>query len=58
MVLPNDFYVSNAFFTNNQTMALALKNLDFRLKLLIFDNGNIQINVSLSKGWNQDVYLQ
>lgn len=41
----NDYYVSTSFFTDNRTIALMLKNLDANLTRIIFDNGNIQINV-------------
>lgn len=41
----NDYYVSTSFFTDNMTIALMLKNLDANLKLIIFNGGNIQVNV-------------
>ncbi len=41
----NDYYVSTSFFTDNRTVALMLKNLDANLTRIIFDNGNIQVNV-------------
>ncbi|MBQ8780376.1 MAG: carbohydrate ABC transporter permease [Oscillospiraceae bacterium] len=41
----NDYFVSTSFFTDNRTIALMLKNLDANLTRIIFDNGNIQVNV-------------
>lgn len=41
----NDYYVSTSFFTDNRTIALMLKNLDANLTRIIFDNGNVQVNV-------------
>ena len=40
----NDYYVSTSFFTDNSTIALMLKNLDASLRIIIFDNGNVQVN--------------
>lgn len=41
----NDYYVSTSFFTNNRTIALMLKNLDSNLTRIIFNGGNVQVNV-------------
>ncbi|MGN0665554.1 MAG: carbohydrate ABC transporter permease [Huintestinicola sp.] len=41
----NDYYVSTSFFTDNSTIALQLKNLDASLTRIIFDNGNVKVNV-------------
>ena len=41
----NDYFVSTSFFTDNRTIALMLKNLDANLTRIIFDNGNVQVNV-------------
>ncbi len=41
----NDYYVSTSFFTDNKTIALMLKNLDANLTRIIFDNGNVQVNI-------------
>lgn len=41
----NDYFVSTSFFTDNRTIALMLKNLDANLTRIIFDNGNIKVNV-------------
>ncbi len=41
----NDYYVSTSFFIDNQTIALKLKNLDANLTRLIFDGGNVQVNI-------------
>ena len=40
----NDYYVSTTFFTDNNTIALALKNLNDSLKLTIFGNGNVSVS--------------
>lgn len=41
----NDYYVSTSFFVNNQTIALKLKNLNANLTRIIFDNGNVKVNI-------------
>ncbi len=41
----NDYYVSTSFFTDNRTVALMLKNLDANLTRIIFDNGNVKVNI-------------
>lgn len=41
----NDYYVSTSFFTSNSTIALQLKNLDASLTRIIFNNGNVKVNV-------------
>lgn len=40
----NDYYVSTTFFTDNTTIALALKNLSDSLRLTIFGNGNVSVS--------------
>ncbi|MCI7351373.1 MAG: carbohydrate ABC transporter permease [Ruminococcus sp.] len=40
----NDYYVSTTFFTDNNTIALALKNLNDSLRLTIFGNGNVSVS--------------
>ena len=41
----NDYYVSSTFFTNNQTIALMLKNLDTQLAREIFHSENADISI-------------
>lgn len=41
----NDYYVSVSFFTKNQTIALMVTNLKDNLTRIIFDNGNVAVNV-------------
>ncbi|MBR4319060.1 MAG: carbohydrate ABC transporter permease, partial [Oscillospiraceae bacterium] len=40
----NDYYVSSTFFTNNQTIALMLKNLDTQLTRTIFHTTTAEIS--------------
>ncbi|MBP1562006.1 MAG: carbohydrate ABC transporter permease [Oscillospiraceae bacterium] len=40
----NDYYVSTSFFTENETIALTLKNLSTNIKVLIFGDANAQVN--------------
>lgn len=40
----NDYYVSSTFFTNNQTIALMLKNLDTQLTRIIFNSTTAEIS--------------
>ncbi len=49
----NDYYISSSFFTNNDTVALALKNLDSTLQAQLFNNQTVsprQIIVWLESG--------
>lgn len=49
----NDYYISSSFFTNNDTVALMLKNLDATLRAQLFNNQSIsprQIIVWLESG--------
>lgn len=41
----NDYYVSTSFFTENKTIALMLKNLDANLRIIVFNNGTVQVAV-------------
>lgn len=49
----NDYYVSSAFFTNNQTVALMLKNLDTELKLRLFDSVSVEIDPREQIVWKE-----
>ena len=40
----NDFYVSSTFFTQNNTMALMLKNLGTRLSLELFNSATVEVS--------------
>ena len=40
----NDFYVSSTFFTQNNTMALMLKNLGTRLSLFLFNSATVEVS--------------
>ncbi len=40
----NDYYVSSTFFTENNTIALMLKNLNTQLALEIFNDATVQIS--------------
>ncbi|MBQ9696347.1 MAG: carbohydrate ABC transporter permease [Oscillospiraceae bacterium] len=40
----NDFYVSSTFFTQNNTMALMLKNLGTRLSLVLFNSATVEVS--------------
>ena len=40
----NDFYVSSMFFTNNNTIALMLKNLSTRLSLVLFNSATVEVS--------------
>lgn len=47
----NDFYVSSAFFTKNQTIALMLKNLDTQLAMYLFNDATVQISIREKIVW-------
>lgn len=49
----NDYYVSSTFFTNNQTVALMLKNLDTQLKMLLFDSASVEIDPREQIVWKE-----
>jgi len=40
----NDYYISSVFFTDNQTIALMVKNLSTRLSLKLFNSSAVQVN--------------
>ena len=49
----NDYYISSSFFTQNDTVALMLKNLDATLRAQLFNNQSVsprQIIVWLESG--------
>lgn len=47
----NDYYVSTSFFTDNQTIALMLKNLSSQLTLKLFNDASMQVNVREQIVW-------
>lgn len=47
----NDYYISTSFFTNNKTIALALKNLDQTLRIELFGNGTVAISAKQIIVW-------
>jgi multiple sugar transport system permease protein len=47
----NDYYVSTSFFTENQTIALMLKNLDTTLNTTLFNDANAQVSVREKIVW-------
>ncbi|MCM1131900.1 MAG: carbohydrate ABC transporter permease [Ruminococcus flavefaciens] len=49
----NDYYVSSTFFTNNQTVALMLKNLDTELKLRLFDSASVELDPREQIVWKE-----
>lgn len=49
----NDYYVSSTFFTNNQTVALMLKNLDTELKIKLFDSASVDIDPREQIVWKE-----
>ena len=49
----NDYYVSSTFFTNNQTVALMLKNLDTELKINLFDSASVDIDPREQIVWKE-----
>lgn len=40
----NDYYISSTFFTDNQTVALMIKNLSSRLSMKLFNNSAVQVS--------------
>jgi len=40
----NDYYISSTFFTDNQTVALMVKNLSIRLSAKLFNNPAVQVS--------------
>ncbi len=49
----NDYYVSSTFFTNNQTIALMLQNLDAQLKMTLFNNATVEISPREQIVWKE-----
>ncbi len=49
----NDYYVSSTFFTNNQTVALMLKNLDTELKIRLFSSASVEIDPREQIVWKE-----
>lgn len=49
----NDYYVSSTFFTNNQTVALMLQNLDSQLKIALFNDANVEISPREQIVWKE-----
>lgn len=49
----NDYYVSSTFFTNNQTIALMLKNLDTELKIRLFSSASVEIDPREQIVWKE-----
>lgn len=47
----NDYYVSTSFFTDNQTIALMLKNLDTRLNTVLFNDASAEVSVREKIVW-------
>jgi len=47
----NDYYVSTSFFTENQTIALMLKNLDTTLNTTLFNSATVQVSVREKIVW-------
>lgn len=41
----NDFYISSSFFTENNTVALMLKNLDINLAKTLFDGQSVSVRM-------------
>ncbi|MBQ8296742.1 MAG: carbohydrate ABC transporter permease [Ruminococcus sp.] len=49
----NDYYVSSTFFTNNQTVALMLQNLDSQLKIALFNDATVEISPREQIVWKE-----
>ncbi len=49
----NDYYVSSTFFTNNQTVALMLQNLDSQLRMTLFNDANAEISPREQIVWKE-----
>lgn len=49
----NDYYVSNSFFTSNQTVALMLKNIDTVLKMALFNDASLAVSARQLIVWMQ-----
>lgn len=49
----NDYYVSNSFFTSNQTIALMLKNIDTVLKMALFNDASLAVSARQLIVWMQ-----
>ncbi len=53
----NDYYVSTSFFTENETIALTLKNLSANIKVLVFGDANAQVNTREIIVWMESACL-
>lgn len=49
----NDYYVGSSFFTENQTIAIMLKNLDAQLKIELFGNASVNTGVRELIVWKE-----
>ena len=49
----NDYYVSSTFFTNNETVALMLQNLDSQLRMTLFNDANAEISPREQIVWKE-----
>ena len=47
----NDYYVSSSFFTNNETIAMMVKNLNTQLNLFLFNDATGQVSVREKIVW-------
>ena len=47
----NDYYVSSSFFTNNETIAMMVKNLNTQLNLFLFNDATVQVSVREKIVW-------
>lgn len=49
----NDYYVSSTFFTNNQTIALMVQEIEVQLKIALFNDATIEISPREQIVWKQ-----
>lgn len=49
----NDYYVSTIFFTTQKTVSIMLANLETELKIHLFDNANMNINLREEIVWKE-----
>lgn len=49
----NDYYVSSTFFTQNNTVALMLQNLDSQLKIALFNDATVEISPREQIVWKE-----
>ena len=47
----NDYYVSSSFFTNNETIAMMVKNLNTQLNLFLFNDATVQVSIREKIVW-------